>query len=90
MPGENENAFKEHFQAAAIAKKRGAWATARRYFLEAERAMRDAAGGAITDDLKSKSTALADRMKAEADDCAAAITDGRPSADAPADRKSVV
>ena len=46
--------------------------------------MRDAAGGAITDDLKSKSTALADRMKAEADDCAAAITDGRGSADAPA------
>ena len=77
MASENENAFKEQFQAAVIAKKRGAWGTARRYFLEAERSMRDAASAAMSDELKTRSNAMADRMKAEALDCAAALEDGR-------------
>ena len=81
MASENENAFKEQFQAAVIAKKRGAWGTARRYFLEAERSMRDAASAAMSDELKTRSNAMADRMKAEALDCAAALEDGRKSPD---------
>src|SRR5438309_2328248 len=77
MADETEATFKAYFDGAVTARRKGAWAVAKKHFLEAGAVMVRLGQKAITPEKRIKCEGLAVQMKDAAADCDAAIKEGR-------------